>query len=48
VEWRLLDFEFLARLERRNLFRVSMAYLGSASFVFHIATVTGDRSIPIT
>jgi len=42
-----LDFEFLARLKRRNLFRVSMAYLGTAWFVFHVATVIGESFEPV-
>src|SRR6185369_1401166 len=40
-------FKFLERLRRRSLFRVAMAYLGSAWFVFHGVTVIGETFEPV-
>ena len=42
-----LDFKFLSRLRRRSLFRVAMAYLGTAWFVFHVVTVFGETFEPV-
>ena len=41
------DFKFLERLKRRNLFRVTAAYLGVAWFVVHVATVIGETFEPV-
>jgi adenylate cyclase len=41
------DFKFLERLKRRNLFRVTAAYLGVAWFVVHVATVIGETFKPV-
>ena len=42
-----LDFKFLNRLRRRSQFRVAMAYLGTAWFIFHVVTVIGETFAPI-
>src|SRR5262245_50158326 len=41
------EFKFLAALQRRHLFRVFAAYLGTAWLVTHTATVIGETFEPV-
>src|SRR6478735_1841276 len=41
------DFKFLNRLRRRSLFRVAMAYLGTAWVTLHVVTVIGESFEPV-
>ena len=41
------DFKFLEPIKRRNLFRVTAAYLGLAWFIVHVATVIGESFPPV-
>jgi adenylate cyclase len=41
------EFNFLETLKRRTLFRVALAYLGTAWFFFHVVTVIGETFEPV-
>jgi TolB-like protein/Tfp pilus assembly protein PilF len=41
------DLNFLEPLKRRTLFRVALAYLGTAWFFFHVLTVIGESFEPV-
>ena len=41
------ELNFLEVLKRRTLFRVALAYLGTAWFFFHVVTVIGETFEPI-
>ena len=41
------ELSFLEPLKRRTLFRVALAYLGTAWFFFHVVTVIGETFEPI-
>ncbi len=42
-----LEFQFLERLRRHNVFRLTAAYLGFAWLVVHVVTVIGESFEPI-
>ncbi len=42
-----LEFKFLERLKRRNVFRLTAAYLGLAWLIVHVTTVIGETFEPV-
>src|SRR5260370_28143392 len=42
-----LEFELLAELKRRNVFRIAGAYLGTSWFLVHMGTVLGENFVTL-